>query len=171
MARRTMRPLAQGGYSADGAISNWAAIDAMTSELYASEIKRASLTVDEADIATGSGAKTFDIVTLAGEACIIDAGLALAEVFAGGSLSGCTASIGVDVGPDVDALVTAQDVFTGAATGARVSPRGVALAEATRQPILASGKKVQLTLTPTGDSLINATTGNVTAWVLYRLTA
>lgn len=33
--RITMRPLAQGGYSADGSISNWAAIDAMTAELYA----------------------------------------------------------------------------------------------------------------------------------------
>lgn len=160
-----------GAFVGDGGVSNNAKTNANFTELYASEIKRASVTVDEADIATGVGAKTFTVATMPAEAVIIDAGLALTEVFAGGSLSACTASIGDDVTPDVDAYVTAIDVFTGADTGARVSPRGAKLVEATYQPVLASGKKVTLVITPTGDSLINCTTGNITAWVLYRLTA
>lgn len=130
--------------------------------------KLISLTLDEGDVAAGAGAQSFDILTATADIIVLEAWLTLDEVWAGGSLSACTAAIGEDVGADPDAYVEETDVFTGVSTGPLVSAKGAKLVEATHQPILASGQKLQLTLTPTGDTLANATTGNVTAHVLYR---
>jgi len=133
-----------------------------------------SLTIGEADFAAGAGAKTIDVLTPSATLItkIEDVWIDIREVFAGGSLTACTVSVGQDEVPTADAYVLAQNCFTGATLGTygfKTAERGAERVPATAQPLLAATKKVQAVFTPTTDDMINATTGTVTVWVQYRL--
>jgi len=156
------------GFTGDGEEPNAQKIQDNFTELYADKVKFAAVTKTYADMAAGAGAQTFDIFTATEDELILDRGVAVDEEFAGGSLSEVVAAIGHDVGPDPDAYAEETSVFTGAGAGPLAMAAGADLVDATRQSVLGTGQKAQLTLTPTGDDLENATAGSVTGWVLYR---
>ena len=133
------------------------------------ETKRVALTIDHADVATGAGAQTFDLLELSSDIVVLAAGAARIEEWAGGTLSACTISIGEDSTPDVDGYLAAFDVFTGSGTGPAAGTKGALLTQSTTyQPLLASGQKLTATVTPTDDDLENATAGTTAVWVIYR---
>jgi hypothetical protein len=83
--------------------------------------------------------------------------------FAGGSVSACTLSIG---GTDVDAIVAAQDVFTGAGVVAKAGTSGV------NPTGNLGGQQLYATFTPDAEHALDAlTAGAVTITVLFAVLA
>lgn len=136
--------------------------------------KIVSYAIHHTAFAAGAGAQTFVAITPSAtrSACIEDVCIHITEVVAGGSLSAVTAEAGQTAGPDTDAYVVAQSVFTGATLGycgLTSGTWGVDRVLATRQPILAPGESITITFTPTGDDLENATSGNILVFAKYIL--
>lgn len=128
--------------------------------------------VEAGDFSAGAGAKTIE-VTVADTASnyVVDAWGELVFPFGGGTLSGVTAQVGKDDGPDTDAYVLSHSIFTGQAAASKgfiTSERGVDKVPATLKPILVAGKKITVTFTPTGDTMAAATTGKYIVHTIRR---
>lgn len=130
----------------------------------------AGMTVQKKTVTKGfadlTGATTsFDIGTvLPANAIPVAAFLTIGTPFSGGSLSAIKANVGIKSG-DVDAIIAAADIFTGA-TSPTSSPVGVS-------PVgRYGGSTLQLQITGlVGDTYGNVTAGAVTAEVLYVVLA
>jgi len=132
-------------------------------------VKLIGLSITPASVAAGAGAKTVNLgAALANDAVILAVGSALITPWSGGALSAMTLSVGTDETPDVDALLAAIDVFTGADPGPQAAAKGAQLAEATYQPRVSAAVALTATLNPTGDEVTKATAGESYVWVLYR---
>ena len=92
--------------------------------------------------------------------CFID----VTTLFSGGSVSACTVKIG-DAGDD-DRLLTASDVFTGAATGVRIAS-GAGLTGVASPHFYKTATTINAIFTSTTDNVVNLSAGDLTAEIWY----
>lgn len=116
------------------------------------------ITIADLTDADAQQAIDFDSA-LPATAFVIGAYAEVTTALSGGTLSACTADLGIKSG-DTDGFLDAVNIFTGAAAKASV-PRGAAL-----PGIHVSGTPT-IIVDSTGDDLDNITAGDVTFHVLY----
>ena len=123
-------------------------------------VKKRQLQVTHADLTAAATSEAIDIGSAFGDdvvvlGCLID----VTTLFSGGSVSAITAEVGIDSG-DTDAMMTALDVFTGAATGKKtgygVGPAG-----------WYGGIQPSILFSATGDNVVNLTAGDLTVTIYY----
>lgn len=129
-------------------------------------IQKRTVTVTHADLtdAVAGEAQAINIgAVLPANARILGRELTGLTEFSGGSVASCTLSIG---GTDADAIVAAQDVFTGAGVVAKQGTSGV------NPNGNLGGQQLKATFTPDGGHALDAlTAGAVTITVLFAVLA
>ncbi|MCP4589155.1 MAG: hypothetical protein GY842_00280, partial [bacterium] len=127
---------------------------------YLERAKKLTKQITHADLtdADTQQAIDFDSALPAG-AFVIGAYAEVTTAMSGGSVSACTADLGIKSG-DTDGLLDAANIFTGAPAKASV-PRGVAV------PGHHGGGTPTIIVDSTGDNLVNLTAGDVTFVLLY----
>jgi|GEM_PF-3284033 len=126
MGKTTMRPYAQGGYSADGSPSNWAAIDAMMTELYADQVFAVTVAVEAGNLREGWCKPGYVGAVVGVDAIVNDKPASAAD--------GCTAFIESNDGtiPIVESFdLTASPATTGALAAQTVVDGEVAITATT----------------------------------------
>jgi hypothetical protein len=143
------------------------ALDAIEAAIAANvALQKRTVTVTHADLvdAVNGHAQIVAIgAVLPANARILGPELSGLIEFAGGGVSSCTVSIG---GTDADAIVAAQDVFTGAGVVAKAGTAGV------NPNGNLGGQQLNATFTPdAGHALLALTAGAVTITVLFSVLA
>ena len=128
----------------------------------------AKLTVAVADLTAAAGSQVFEFAAnIPADAVVLGAWFQLNEVFAGGTISACTVDLGVKSG-DADGIIDAEDIFTAADTGHRTAFANTpALTAGSGLYVNAAAWTPQVTITATGDNVVDATTGSVDVYILY----
>lgn len=142
------------------------AADAAILALQGGAIQKRTVTVGHADLtdAVNGHAQVVNIgAVLPANARILGRELSGLTEFSGGSVSSCTVSIG---GTDADAIVAAQDIFTGAGVVAKQGTSGV------NPNGNLGGQQLTATFTPDGGHALEAlTAGAITITVLFAVLA
>jgi hypothetical protein len=127
-------------------------------------IKKRQLQVVHGDLTATGTTQSIDIgaVWTVG-IVVVGAYLDITTLFSGGSVSACTAQVGIKSG-DTDSIIAATDVFTGAATGI-VNTFGVGPAG------YYGAITPSILFTSTTDNLINLSAGDLTVTIAYLDTA
>lgn len=124
--------------------------------------------ITPADLTTAGTAQSIGMPALPVNCILIGVATKLSQVFAGGAVSACTASVGD--GSDHDRFLAARDVFTGASLGfARADPTdpdGDVATDVYPQP-LASAVTPTIRVTSTTANVTALTTGVLDVWVSY----
>jgi hypothetical protein len=124
------------------------------------KIVKRELQVEHSDLTAAATTESVDIgaVWTAG-IVLVGAYLNITTLFSGGSVSACTAAVGIKSG-DTDSMIAATDVFTGAATGI-VTTYGVGPAG------YYGAITPSILFTSTTDNLVNLTAGDLTVTLIY----
>lgn len=127
---------------------------------YLGRVQELTKQITHADLTDADTQQQIDFASaLPAGAFVIGAFAEVTTAMSGGSVSACTADLGIKSG-DADGFLDAVDIFTGCAAKASV-PRGVAL------PGHHGGGTPTIIVDSTGDNLVNLTAGDVTFHVLY----
>lgn len=140
----------------------WVKLAFAASGTAAGEVQKFATTFNIAAIQGKTSTTAFNVgAVLPANARVVATEVLVTTPITGGTLSACTCKVGAGT-EAADAMMAAQDVFTAAGT---FSDPG------TNQVASRGGAQVKATLTATGDTLANATAGNITINVFYAVVA